>query len=140
MCQPQFPKCLLSYCLTKQAFWSLTAAKPVLGPSSPQHNLQPLSVHPTALTGDRCDLPGPPMLPTCLQERLFPNKDLAVKLFQQNLKYPKSELHPLHLLRVYKGLATTDLQHYLLFLCGHPSAGTGSFEQLSQAQSTTDGF
>lgn len=43
MCQPQFPKCLLSYCLTKQAFWSLTAAKPVLGPSSPQHNLQPCS-------------------------------------------------------------------------------------------------
>lgn len=88
MCQPQFstPKCPLSYYLTKQAFWSLTAAKPVLGSNVLKHNLQQLPLHPIALTEDTCDLPDPPTLPTSLQDCLFPtHKDLAVELCQQNL-------------------------------------------------------
>lgn len=69
-----------------EAFWSLTAAKPVLGSNVLKHNLQQLPLHPIALTEDTCDLPDPPTLPTSLQDCLFPtHKDLAVELCQQNL-------------------------------------------------------
>lgn len=130
MCQPHTNSWMSSELLPHktEVFWSLTAAKPERGPNSPKHNLLQLPLHPTALTGDTCDLPGPPMCPTCPQGRLFPTRTSHWGFASRIWDTPR--LNSIlctywEFTRSAKGLATTDLQHYLLFLCSHPSAEQG---------------